>query len=382
MAKFCTKCGAALAEGAKFCTSCGTPVAAPQPAAAPVRGPAAEPAATPAEAPAEKKRLLPRKEKQPEPEPAAKTEPVAEPTPVPASEPAPAPALEPAAVPETEAAAAPQTFSFNASSVLGETALGSIGGDLSAAAAEALPGPFKVIGSSIKTFISSVAAVIKEPKKLIPALVLAVIWLVLNILQATGVESEFTDILSFVTFAKGGMSGGIAGAVGGILGKGLFAGAVTMLIGRIGRKGSGEKRSLIERLKGSFGFSSETLFLWLTGAGAAMLIFLFISGGDTRSAFMAGLACTFLSGSAALSNGFVKQILSSFVRKSKTDVSGKVSELIRGGTAGFAAASFIGLSGIRLILSLLGGFLFVGGIVMIILTKAGVVMYRKKVPAK
>ena len=370
MAKFCTKCGAALAEGAKFCTSCGTPVAAPQPAAAPVRGPAAEPpSAAPAEAPAEKKRLLPRKEKQPEPVPAAKAAPAAE----------PAPAPEPAAVPETEAAAAPQTFSFNASSALGETALGSIGGDLSAAAAEAIPGPFKVIGSSIKTFISSVGSVIKEPKKLIPALVLAVIWLVLNILQATGVESRFTDILSFVTFAKGGMSGGIAGAVGGILGKGLFAGAVTMLIGRLTRKRSGEKRSLIETLKGSFAFSPETLFLWLTGAGAAMLIFLFISGGDTRSAFMAGLACTFLSGSAALNNGFVKQFLSSFFKKSKTDVSGKVSELIRGGTAGFAAASLIGLSGIKLILSLLGGFLFVGGIVMIILTKAGVVMYRKKV---
>ena len=369
MAKYCTKCGAALAEGTKFCTKCGTPVVAPQPAAAPVRGPAADPSA----APAEKKRLLPRKEKQPEPVPAAKAEAAA----------APASTPEQASAPEkTAPPAEPQTFTFNASGSLGEMALGSIGGDLSAAAAEAVPGPLKVIGSSIKSFISSIAAAVKEPKKLIPVLVLAVIWLVLNILQAAGVESKFTDILSFVTFAKGGMSGGVAGAVGGILGKGLFAGAVTMLIGRIGRKGSGEKRSLKDTLKGSFAFSPETLFLWLTGAGAAMLIFLFISGGDTRSTFMAGLACTFLSGSAALSNGFVKQILSSFVRKSKTDVSGKITELIRGGTAGFAAASLIGLSGIGLILSILGGFLFVGGIVMIILTKAGVVMYRKKVQAK
>ena len=351
MAKFCTKCGAALAEGVKFCTKCGAPAAAPQPSAAP------------AKVPAEKKRLLPRKETQPEPVAAASV-------PV------------PAAVPEAAAPAGPQTFSFNAPAALGETALGSIGGELSAAVAEAVPGPFKVLGSSIKSFISSIAAAVKEPKKLIPALVLAVIWLVLNILQATGVESKFTDVLSFLTFAKGGMSGGLAGAVGGILGKGLVAGAVTKLIGSFSRKGDGGKRSLKDTLKGAFAFSSETLFLWLTGAGAAMLIFLFISGGDTRSAFMAGLACMFLSGSAALSNGFVKRILSSFVRKSKSDVSGKITELIRGGTAGFAAASLIGLSGIGLILSILGGLLFLGGIVMIILTKAGVVMYRKKVQAK
>ena len=334
MAKYCTKCGAALAEGTKFCTKCGTPV--PVPAAAPDTPPAA----------------------------ASK---------VPSG---PAPLPVPEAPPESRA------FTFNASESLGETVLGTIGENVSEAASAAVPGPFRLLGRSVKTLVTSVVSVFKTPKKLIPALVLAVVWLVLNILQAAGVESKFTDILSFVTFAKGGMSGGFAGAVGGILGKGLVAGAVTMLIGRIGRKGSGEKRSLIERLKGSFGFSSETLFLWLTGAGAAMLIFLFISGGDTRSAFMAGLACTFLSGSAALSNGFVKQILSSFVRKSKTDVSGKITELIRGGTAGFAAASLIGLSGIGLILSILGGFLFVGGIVMIILTKAGVVMYRKKVQAK
>ena len=318
MANFCTKCGASLAEGAKFCTSCGTPVAMPKPS--------------------------------PEPPP----------------------------IPEAEEAAKPQTFSFNAPAALGETALGSIGGELSAAAAGSVPGPFKVIGSSIKTFISSVSAVLREPKKLIPALALAVIWLVLNILQAVGVESEFTDTLSFVSFAKGGMSGGVAGAVGGILGKGLFAGAVTMLIGRITRKRSGEKRSLISTLKGSFGVSPDTLWPYLTGAGAAMLIYLFISGGDVRSAFMAGLACSFLSGSAALNEGFVKQLLSSFVRRSKTDLSAKISGIIRGGTAGFAAAALIGLAGIPLILSILGGLLFIGGITMMILTKAGVVKLGKE----
>ena len=74
--KFCSNCGAPLAEGAKFCAECGTPVASAEAAAPsePTPEPEAEVKAEPA----------------PEPEAEVKAEPAPEPTP----EPAPAPAAD------------------------------------------------------------------------------------------------------------------------------------------------------------------------------------------------------------------------------------------------------------------------------------------------
>ncbi len=315
---FCGKCGNSLPDGAKFCDKCGTPTG-------------------------EARNGVQESNREIAPEPERKK------------------------------------FSFAAPGFSGEAVYGTIGGAASAVS-NALPGPVKVIGTSVKSFLTSLGSAFKDPKRMIPAIVLAVVWLILNILQACGINPIPTRIMSFLTFANGGMSGGFIGAVGGILGKGIFAGAVTSLIGLITRKG-GEKRSFEQTLSGAFGVSLETLGGYLTGIGAAMLLYLLISGGAVRTAFMGGVAAAYLSARAALSNGFLRRILGSLT-KSKSPSNPNVTGLVRGLSVGFAASALIGLIGIKLILIIAGALLLVGGAVLIVLQAAGALKLGKGAQAQ
>ena len=321
---FCSKCGNKLPDNAKFCDKCGNPVGS-------VPNNQSVNNQTPAQTP-----------------PVQST---------------------------VKRAPEPQAFRFSALNVSGEAAYGAIGNTAMSAVSNAIPGPGKLIGTSVKQFFTSIGAAFKDPKRLIPAFVLAVVWLVLNILQSCGINPVPTRILSFLTFANGGMSGGFFGAVGGIIGKGIFAGALVSLIGLFSRKG-GVKRSFGETLKGAFGVSLNTLWAYLTGIGAAMLLYLFISGGSTRTAFAGGAAASFLAARAALNTGFMRRLLGSFT-KSKSPSHPNVSGLIRGLSVGFAASALIGLANINLILIIIGSLLLVGGIVMMILQATGVVKLGK-----
>ena len=235
--------------------------------------------------------------------------------------------------------------------------------------------PGQVIGDTFKSLFSSVTSFFKDPIKLIPVIILAVLWLTVNLLQAFGVNLMTVKVFSFLTFAEAGMHGGILGALGGIIGKGIFAGAAVSVI-RLFTQKKGEKRSFKEIIKGSFGFSLDTLWGCLTGAGAAMLLYLFISGGATRISFMGGIAASFLTARAALNNGFLKRLLGSFT-KSKSPSNPNIQGILRGLSIGFAASALIGLSNINLILIITGSVLFIGGITMMILQATGVVKLGK-----
>ena len=320
MAHFCTKCGNRLEEGVKFCTKCGTPVP---------------------------EGWVTRSQPQTVPEP-------------------PDP---------TKISIEDKKVSFRAFTSSAEQALGVISEKGGASAV--IPGTGEAVISGIKSFFTSAGSAFKDPKKLIPAIVLAVLWLILNILKACGIDILPTRVLSFLTFANGGLSGGIAGAIGGIIGKGIFAGAVASLINLIVNRNKGEKRSFGETVKGAFGISPDTLWPYLTGAGAAMFIYLFISGGATKMSFMAGIAASFLSARAALKNGFLKKFLGSFASKGKESAGPGAEGLIRGLAAGFAASSLMCFTNSVLPYVIIGSILLTGGGVMMILQATGVVNMGK-----
>ncbi|MCR5457449.1 MAG: zinc-ribbon domain-containing protein [Clostridiales bacterium] len=324
----CSKCGNEIPEGAKFCGKCGAPVE---------------------EVSDQEKQEIQQDTEQ-------NTE----------------------QMPESE----PQKYSFNASSSTGESALGSLGTKALNSATGLIPGPGKVIAGSVKAFFSSVKAAFKDPKKLIPAIVLAVIWLVLNILQACGINPIPTQILSFLTFANGGMSGGFLGAVGGIIGKGLFAGAIGSIVSLIINKSKSGKTSKGGGLKGALGFTGDALGAYITGAGLAVFLFLFISGGATRMAFMGGMAASYLAGRSVLTNGFLTRLLTSITSKGKTKASPIPTGIVKGLCAGFALSSLLGLINVWLVHIILGSVLLVGGIVLIILQKTGVLKIGKEADAK
>ena len=362
---FCTKCGNKLPDDAKFCVNCGNPV---------VTTPTDNISTTaPVESvPMETIPVVDTPAKQPQsPSPSA-----------------PAPQEQGASVTmsmpmeTSETSSKPQEFRFTALNEAGEAAYGTIGSTAMNAVTELIPGPWKVIGTGIKQFFSSLRAVLKNPKSLIPAVLLAIVWLVLNLLQVNEVDAAPVQALSFLTFANGGMSGGFLGAVGGILGKGIFAGAITTLLGALLRKSADGKRSFKDSLSGTFGVSLGTLWVYLAGAGAAMLLYLFISGGAPRLAFMGGIAAAYLAAKSVLNDGFLLRLVSSFTSKGKEVAGSGATGFVRGITVGFVAAALIGLSNVNLILIITGSVLFVGGIVMIILTTMGVVKFGKEVQAQ
>ena len=375
---FCPNCGNKLIDGARFCDACGTKIEfAPntQPIEPPVENDEqAAPVETPTASP-----IGSEPEQTPAPEIKQEPEPTPTPEPVPTPEPAPEPTQEPApaSAPAETVDETPNRQNFSAAATIGETALGSIKSTAFGAATAAIPGPMKVIGGSVKQFFSSIKSSLKDPKRLIPAIVLAVLWLAIGIIQAAGWNPVPVKIISFLTFAQAGMNGGFFGAVGGIIGKTVFAGAGASLVNSLTNKNKGKKRSFGETAKGALGVSLDTLWAYLTGIGAAMLLYLFISGGATRISFMGGIAAAFLSARAALNNGFLRRLLGSFTkRKSPSDPN--VQGLIRGLSVGFGAAALIGLANINLILIITGSVLLVGGVVMMILQATGVVKLGKE----
>ena len=355
---FCPNCGTQLPDDARFCGSCGTRITAAHVdgageksgSATPAqgRGPAGVEVAAPSKAPKAEK-----------PKKAAKR----------------AAGAAPAAAKETLVSAGEEVLRFTASPEGGEMALGTLGPDLPEASA-LIPGPLKALGGGLKSFFASLAAAFREPKRLIPALVLAVLWLVLDILKVRGVDSQATRILSFLSFAQGGMEGGAAGLIGGVLGKGLVAGAVTSVVGRLGKKPGGEKRNLGSTLKGGFGFTKDSLWPYLAGVGAALLLFLFFSGGALKMTFMAGLASAYLAARSALENGFLKRLFSSVTSKGKPQAGPGAAGILRGMALGFVGAALLALAEKRLLLLIPGAVLLLGGGVMGLLRAAGV--FQKK----
>ncbi|NLD99317.1 MAG: zinc-ribbon domain-containing protein, partial [Fibrobacter sp.] len=79
------------------------------------------------------------------------------------------------------------------------------------------------MGKFISQYIRKSLKVLKDPKQMIPTIVLGLFWLVLALLGSFGINPLPVRILSFLTFAQGGMFGGVLGAIGGILGKVVVA---------------------------------------------------------------------------------------------------------------------------------------------------------------
>ena len=244
-----------------------------------------------------------------------------------------------------------------------------------------------MIGDAVKRLFSSLASLFRDPKRLIVPIALALVWLVLGILRAASPETARAfplRFLSFLTYADGGLGGGFFGALGGILGKSVLAGGLVSLVGMIAsaakRKSGGPGapgRSFGQTLLGALGTDGDTVWAYLTGAGAAIFLYLFLSGGSPRAAFFAGIAACFLSARAALTNGFLKKLFASFSARSTGAAGPRAAGFLRGLSVGFAAAAGLGLINLNLVLVILGGVLFVGGAVMMILQAAGVLKTGK-----
>ena len=245
----------------------------------------------------------------------------------------------------------------------------------SAVGSTASTGLAGTLASGVKSALANVKAALKDPKRLLPALILAVVWLILNLLSAAGVNALPVKALSFLTFARAGMSGGVLGAVGGILGKCVFASAVTSAVSlftNASRLKNLKPQSLLQ------GISFEKIGCYAAGAGASVWLLWIMSGGFIgRFSFMGGVAAAFLAAKAFLSNGIATRVLSAVGSKGKFSLDDGRA-VLQGFTAGFAVAALLGLINANLPLLIVGGVLLAGGTVLIILQKAGILSLSGK----
>ena len=185
--------------------------------------------------------------------------------------------------------------------------------------------PIRYILNSIKRFFHGIRALFKNKKLLIPIILLTVVWVVLAILNAQGVEHQAIRILNFLTLSQLGTGQEASNILGGIAGKGLFAYLITTTMMRLG----GNKQfnfgfGGIKVLFGSLRFrKNNSLTPLLFGSGIALIAYNFMSGEMSPASGMAAitgfiLSLRALTGNAGFIKGLLRSILSRFSRGGKT----------------------------------------------------------------
>ena len=77
---------------------------------------------------------------------------------------------------------------------------------------------------------AGVMDIIRHPAKLLPTIILSVIWMVISYLMAMGKDTAVVKWINTLTYASGGMYGGSLGAAGGIFGKAVFAAVLNTIV--------------------------------------------------------------------------------------------------------------------------------------------------------
>ena len=373
---FCTSCGSPLVENAKFCVKCGTPVPANIAMSEnPVEQPAAvvketQPAKQIPPVMQENNAQHPANQTPVQSQPATKPQLQAQPQPKPQSH------GTPAAKEMTEKKAESkdvvfksESFKFKAPDSMGEVLLGTVKNGSSAAV---ISGPGKEIISSFKHFFGSLLAFIKKPLLMIPAvlfsLCIPLFWLLLNVLEANGINPWPLKILSFLSCANGGMSGGFIGGFGGIIGKGVFVAGIVTLFSLPFRKRDNQKRSFGKTIKGAFGVTKDSLGVYFTGIGIALLIYLFLTGGATRISSLCGISAMVIAADSALNNSFLVRIINSVFSFGKPVAGPAGAGLMRGSAVGYAISAVLGLiTGTRIIPIILAVLFLNVGIIFLII---------------
>jgi hypothetical protein len=241
-----------------------------------------------------------------------------------------------------------------------------------------IPGPLGFLRASVSAGMNSVRQLLKNPKKLIPMLILSAFWLVLSILPVLGINPLPVQVLSFLTFAQGGMYGGILGAVGGVIGKAIFAYFVSAFIlpifsGKNPFKGAG--KGFKSFVKGFALKSANESAQLIIGVGMALIIFNFLTGNASTVNSIAGIVGFLLALRALWSRaGFFWGILLSAANKlskGRLPTQTVVSRVLSGYAAGSAAG--VALSSLRLAFLpyALGALLIIAGLVLGIALKPG-----------
>ncbi len=186
----------------------------------------------------------------------------------------------------------------------------------SMAALAPITGPLSVIMSSARRIFTSLPAVIKDPKKLIPLLLITLVWLVLNLLPLFGINIA---TLNFLTFARSGANSGLFGILGGTVGKVfisyfVFSLLVPLLSGE--NAFSGMSNGFASFFKSFFLPGFTRYGSMVLGGGLALISYNFMTGDASWQNSLVGFLAAFMSIKALASQGgFLRRLLTSIAAK-------------------------------------------------------------------
>jgi hypothetical protein len=210
----------------------------------------------------------------------------------------------------------------------------------------------KTIGQFLKGYMKKSLDVFHHPIRLLPTVLIGVIWLVLGYMASKAELILPLKVVSFLTFAQGGLYGGFLGAAGGIVGKVVVAAFVNSLLmplfdSRLPFQGIGKSFSNMFSSM-SLG-SAKGLAPLLKGTGFALLLYGLMNLTQNGHNSMVGIvAAVMLLQGIGNQGGFMFGLLfaaAGSISKGRTPSYVTVTRTLTGMTIGFSigvALSVIG----------------------------------------
>ena len=220
------------------------------------------------------------------------------------------------------------------------------------------------VGGFLKNYLKQSLQIFKHPLKLLPTVVISVIWIVIGYFSSPPrVLPGWAQVVSFFTFAEGGLFGGVIGAVGGIVGKVVMAVFINSLILPLFEK-KPPFVGMAGGLKGMFTTfktdSARGVAPLLSGVGVALLLYGFMNFSENGLNSMIGVvSAVMLVQSIGNQGGFLFGLLFSIagsLTKGKVPRYMTITRLLTGMTLGFTLA--LGLIPLGFPWCLLGGIVF------------------------
>ena len=230
-------------------------------------------------------------------------------------------------------------------------------------------------GKFITEYIRQSLTVLKNPKQMLPTVVLGLVWLVLALMGSFGINPLPVRILSFFTFAQGGMFGGVLGAAGGILGKVVVATFLNATVVPLFQK-KAPFSGIGGGIKGFFGTiavnSITAVAPLLGGVGTSLLLYAFMNSTQSLQNSMVGIiAFVMLLQNIGRQGGFLWGLafsVANSVSKGRTPSYIEVSRCIGGMTLGFALGVALSAMGLRWC-AWLGAVLLIAALIFVIVSK-------------
>jgi hypothetical protein len=215
-------------------------------------------------------------------------------------------------------------------------------------------------GSGIRQILPGFKAAFRVRRRLIAALVLAFLWIVFIFLPPAVTDAVPAKLLSWLTFAQGGLQGGLLTKIGGIVGKGLLAVFFTSLL--VDKSTWGQMKAGISAVTGGIKGDKTTTYRWLAGMALALILYNLMVGSTSLQNSMAsiGLSLRSLAGAG---------------RSEAANTSGMYRFMAGWGT-GFAMALVLSVLPGAFNGYILGGFLLVAAVIAKLISRQ-----REEVPA-